>query len=144
MVMLTTCDLLPHFFLFFRKAAEVRLATWKQATVQFNYHISVDKMQYSVPYECIRHKVDVRLTKNTIEVFYRNIRICSHMRLYGRPGQYSSIEAHMPEDHQKCLKWDKGRFIAWAGKIGPNTVIAIKSLTPIRLNSRVIRAVWAF
>jgi hypothetical protein len=34
----------------------------------------------------------------------------------------------MPEDHQKYLKWDSGRFIAWAEKIGPNTVIAIKSI----------------
>ncbi len=109
-------------------AASYELATWKQATVQFNYHISVDKMQYSVPYEYIKQKVDVRLTKNIVEVFYRNTRICSHMRLYGRPGQYSSIEAHMPEDHQKYLKWDKSRFIAWAEKIGPNTVIAIKSI----------------
>ena len=34
----------------------------------------------------------------------------------------------MPEDHQKYLKWDKKRFIGWAEKIGPNTVIAIKSI----------------
>jgi transposase len=109
-------------------AASYELSTWKQATVQFNYHISVDKMQYSVPYEYIRQKVDVRITKNIIEVFYHNTRICSHKRLYGRPGQYSSIEAHMPEDHQKYLKWDKNRFIEWAEKIGENTVIAIKSI----------------
>lgn len=30
-------------------AAPYELATWKIATVQFNYHISVDKMHYSVP-----------------------------------------------------------------------------------------------
>ena len=29
------------------------LAEWKQATVQFNYHISIDGMLYSVPYEYI-------------------------------------------------------------------------------------------
>jgi hypothetical protein len=38
------------------------MSTWKIATVQFNYHIAVDKMNYSVPYEYIKHKVDVRLT----------------------------------------------------------------------------------
>jgi transposase len=109
-------------------AASYERATWKQATVQFNYHISLDKMQYSVPYEYIKQKVDVRITRNIIEVFYHNTRICSHKRLYGRPGQYSAIEAHMPEDHQKYLKWDKKRFIGWAEKIGPNTVITIKSI----------------
>jgi hypothetical protein len=42
------------------------MAVWKVATVKFNYHISVEKSYYSVPYEYIRHKVDVRLTKNTV------------------------------------------------------------------------------
>ena len=34
------------------------LAEWKAATVQFNYHISVEGMQYSVPYEYIKQKVE--------------------------------------------------------------------------------------
>src|SRR5690606_23251629 len=63
-------------------------ATWKVATVLFNYHIAVDKMHYSVPYEYIKHKVDVRITRGVIEVFYNHHRICSHPRMYGRPRQY--------------------------------------------------------
>ncbi|WP_430145576.1 Mu transposase domain-containing protein [Paenibacillus cisolokensis] len=53
-------------------ATPYELATWKAATVQFNYHISVEKMHYSVPYEYIKHRVDVRMTRNVIEVFYNN------------------------------------------------------------------------
>lgn len=41
-------------------AAPYELATWKVATVQYNYHIFADKMYYSVPYEYIKYKVDVR------------------------------------------------------------------------------------
>lgn len=108
--------------------APYELSQWKQATVQFNYHISVDKMQYSVPYEYIRQKVDVRLTRSVVEVFYHNQRICSHKRLYGRPGQYSTMEIHMPEDHQKYLKWDGNRFISWAEKIGTSTSIIVRSI----------------
>jgi hypothetical protein len=104
------------------------LAQWKKATVQFNYHISVEKMHYSVPYEYLRQEVDVRMTRSVIEVFYKNIRICSHVRLHGRPNQYSTIEEHMPEDHQKYLKWDADRFIKWGEKIGPNTAITVKSI----------------
>ncbi len=58
------------------------LAEWKQATVQFNYHISVENMYYSVPHEYIKRKVDVRVTASTIEVFYKQARITSHRRLY--------------------------------------------------------------
>lgn len=32
-------------------ATRFELSDWKTATVQFNYHISVDKILYSVPYE---------------------------------------------------------------------------------------------
>jgi transposase len=104
------------------------LAEWKIATVQFNYHISVDKMHYSVPYEYIKHKVDVRITNNVIEVFYHQNRICSHKRLKGRKGQYSTVEAHMPENHQNYIQWDSARFIRWAEKIGPDVAVVVKSI----------------
>ena len=109
-------------------ATSYELATWKIATVQFNYHISVDKMHYSVPYEYIKHKVDVRITRNMIEVFYNNHRICSHPRLHGRPGQYSTIDIHMPEDHQKYIQWNADRFISWAQNVGPNTTVTVKAI----------------
>lgn len=62
------------------------LATWKIATVQFNYHITVDGMYYSVPFEYIKQKVSVKVTQNTIEVFIGKTRLCSHPRLNGRKG----------------------------------------------------------
>jgi transposase len=102
-------------------ATPYELAEWKQATVQFNYHISLDGMLYSIPYEYIKRKVDVRVTDKTIEVFYNHNRIASHRRLYGRKGQYSTILEHMPEDHQKYLEWNGDRFRKWAERIGTNT-----------------------
>ncbi|NMC34998.1 MAG: IS21 family transposase [Veillonellaceae bacterium] len=101
-------------------ATPYELAEWKQATVQFNYHISVDGMLYSVPYEYIKRKVDVRITDKTLEVFYNHNRIASHRRLYGRKGQYSTVVEHMPEDHQKYLEWNGDRFRKWAERIGSN------------------------
>lgn len=102
-------------------ATHYELAEWKQATVQFNYHISIEGMLYSIPYEYIKRKVDVRITDKTIEVFYKHGRIASHRRLFGRKGQYSTIVGHMPQDHQKYLEWDGDRFRKWAKQIGSNT-----------------------
>ncbi|MHB1392602.1 MAG: IS21 family transposase [Clostridia bacterium] len=101
-------------------ATPYELAEWKQATVQFNYHISIDGMLYSVPYEYIKRKVDVRMTDKTLEMFYNHNRIASHRRLYGRKGQYSTTVEHMPEDHQKYLEWNGDRFRKWAERIGSN------------------------
>lgn len=104
------------------------LATWKIATVQLNYHIAVDKMNYSVPCEYIKRKVDVRITRQVIEVFYNHQRICSHPRLYGHPGQYSTTQTHMPLDHQAYIQWNGERFVSWAKQIGPNTEITVKAI----------------
>ena len=104
------------------------LATWKVTTVGPNYHISVGRMNYSVPFEYIKQKVDVRLTKATVEVFCGGNRICSHPRLYGRFNQYSTIQEHMPPEHQKYVQWNGERFIHWAGKVGSNTQVAVQAI----------------
>jgi len=108
------------------------LSTWKIATVQLNYHIAVDKMYYSVPYEYIKYKVDARLTVSMVEIFYKNARITSHRRLYGHPGQYSTTIEHMPEKHRQYTQWNAERFIKWAGDIGPNTLQAVKAIIASR------------
>ena len=109
-------------------ATRFELSDWKTATVQFNYHISVDGMLYSVPYEYIKKKVDIKVTDTTIEIFYNHTRIASHRRLKGRTGQYSTITEHMPEDHQKYLDWNGDRFRKWAERIGINTYTAVNAI----------------
>ncbi|MEK0314596.1 IS21 family transposase [Cohnella sp. 56] len=115
-------------FLHALPATPYEMAVWKTATVQFNYHISIEKMHYSIPYEYIKHRVDVRMTRAAVEVFYQNHRICSHPRLYGKPGQYSTVEAHMPENHKQFIQWNAQRFISWAGQIGPYTSAAVQAI----------------
>jgi transposase len=88
------------------------LAAWKVATVQFNYHVSVEGQNYSVPYEYIKQKVNVRLTSRLVEVFYGETRIASHI---GSPWRTSgstaeednaSLETHMPQKHREYLEWN--------------------------------------
>ncbi|WP_200961485.1 IS21 family transposase [Paenibacillus sp. Soil522] len=132
-------------FLLALPATPYEMAVWKAATVQFNYHISIEKMHYSVPYEYIKHRVDVRMTRSAVEVFYQNHRICSHPRLHGKPGQYSTVEAHMPENHKQFIQWNAQRFIVWAQQIGPCTSTAVQAiLSSIKLSKRATEAVWPF
>ena len=92
------------------------------------FHISVDGMLYSVPYEFIKRKVDVRVTDTVIEIFYNHNRIASHRRLYGRKGQYSTVAEHMPADHQKYLEWNGDRFRKWAERIGTSTCEVVNAI----------------
>ena len=104
------------------------LAEWKEATVQFNYHISVERMLYSVPYQYLHKRVSVRLTMTTVEIFYEQVRIASHVRLYGRPNQYSTVKEHMPKEHQLYTEWDGDRLRSWAQKKGDSVKIVIDAL----------------
>jgi transposase len=104
------------------------LAQWKKATVQFNYHIQADEHFYSVPFEYIKREVDVRLTRNVVEVFCDGSRICSHVRLYGKREPYSTQEAHMPPNHQEYIRWNGDRFRTWAAKIGPSTAVVVEAI----------------
>ena len=104
------------------------LSEWKICTVAYNYHISADKMFYSVPYEYIKKRVDVRLTNRTIEVFLLGERIASHIRKYGNPGQYSTLSEHMPPNHREYTQWNAERFRSWARGIGKNTLIVVNAI----------------
>ena len=85
--------------------------------------------------------MDVRVTDSTIEVFYKQARIASHRRLYGRKGQYSTVTAHMPEDHQKYLAWNGDRFRRWGAQIGPSTAAVVNAiLTSQRIEQQSYRS----
>lgn len=105
------------------------LAEWKEATVQYNYHVYFDGMYYSVPSNYIGRKVNLRTTDTIVEIYIDGQeRIASHKRLHGRQGQYSTVTEHMPADHQKYLEWNGERFRSWAKGIGESTFKTIDSI----------------
>lgn len=103
-------------------------AEWRKATVQLNYHITVDHQNYSVPFRYVHKRVDVRLTSKVVEIYYEGTRIASHRRLTGRWGQYDTITEHMPPNHQLYSQWDGNRFRRWAKKCGPSAEIVVNRL----------------
>ena len=108
--------------------APYELAEWKEATVQYNYHVSCDNMFYSVPAEYLGEKVNLRVTESTVEVFHGQTRIASHRRLTGRKGQYSTVSEHMPSDHREYFEWNGDRFRKWAKGIGINTYRVVDAM----------------
>jgi len=104
------------------------IANWKKATVQYDYHIILEKMHYSVPYDYIKHQVDIRITKNIIEVFYKNFRIASHKRLYGEIGQSSTNPDHMPNKHKQYINFNQDSVLDWAGSAGTHILTTVKSI----------------
>lgn len=96
-----------------------KMTAWKTAKVQLNYHIQVERMYYSVPYEYVRETVDIRLTTDLIEVYFKETRIASHKRLKGEIGQFSTRVDHMPDHHRSYLEHNPENSMNWAATIGP-------------------------
>ena len=95
------------------------IAEWRSAKVNVDYHVEVAHNFYSVPYQLVREQVDVRLTGRVVEVLFKNKRVASHKRSYGR-GVYTTDPAHMPASHAKHLEWTPSRLLNWAATVGPN------------------------
>jgi transposase len=101
---------------------------WKiGASVNVDYHIAFNKHLYSVPYQHIHKKVDVRATAATIEVFLNHNRIASHIRSYV-PHRFTTIPEHMPKSHREHLEWTPSRIVNWGKKIGPSTALLIERI----------------
>ena len=77
-------------------------------------------MYYSVPYEYIQSDVDIRLSKELIEVYFKDARIASHKRLYGEVGQFSTLSEHMPDNHRLFLEHTPKNSREWAQSVGSN------------------------
>ena len=103
-------------------------ADWKKATVQLNYHIMVENQNYSVPYEYVRKRADVRLTSHVVEIYTEGRRIANHKRIIGKRGQYSTVEEHMSKNHQLYSQWDGNRFRRWLEKCGEHVHTVIERL----------------
>ena len=108
-----------------------RFAEWKKARINVDYHVEIDRHYYSVPYQLIKKQIDVRIGDGTIECFYNNKRVASHIRSCLQ-GRHTTVKEHMPRSHQKWAQWTPDRFIRWAEKIGHQTTRLIKQLLSSR------------
>ena len=106
-------------------------AIWKTATVNVDYHVEVDRHWYSVPYQLVGAKCDIRVTAGTIEVFHRGKRVASHRRsAEGR--RFTTDAAHMPEAHRRHAEWTPSRIVRWAEQTGPATAALVAEIMASR------------
>jgi len=107
-------------------ATPYKMSEWKTAKVRPDYHISIESMFYSVPYEYINRQVEVKLSDSLVEIFFNNMRAASHKRLYGKYGQLATIRDHMPDNHKLFVDQTPESGIEWAKNIGTSTLDVIQ------------------
>ncbi len=95
---------------------------WKKAKVNIDYHIEFERHYYSVPYGLIHKEVEMRVTKDMVEIYCSNKKVSLHKRAH-LPGKHTTIAEHMPPAHQhqaELDKWTPERVYQWAENIGPS------------------------
>ncbi len=95
-------------------------ARWRKARVNLDYHVEVERCYYSVPYVHKHKDADVRITERTVEIYLKGERIASHPRLR-KPGQFSTLDEHMPASHRRYKNRKPSQLLEEAGLIGSFT-----------------------
>ncbi|MBW6065490.1 IS21 family transposase, partial [Planococcus sp. CP5-4] len=83
-------------------------------------HVQEDYNFYSVPYEYVREDVDVRITADVIELYFKYVRIASHPRKRKSEDSYATNLDHLPDHHRRYLDHNPENNRKWAKEIGPN------------------------
>lgn len=107
-------------------ATRFEYAEWVNTqTVGNSYHILVQDHWYSVPYGLVGQSVDARVTSNTVEIFHQHSRIASHPRSRIKGGDTTDPN-HQSDQHRAYAERTPQHFVAWAEKIGPNTLAVVR------------------
>jgi len=109
-------------------AERYEYAEWTRARVAPDYHVTVDKHHYSVPFRLIGRQLDVRQTARTIELFDRGERVAAHARSFAR-GSHTTLAAHMPSAHRRHAEWTPERIERWAaGEAGDHAARVVRQI----------------
>lgn len=112
MMPLPTCDFEP--------------AVWSVAKVSNDYLISDGLNRYSVPSNLIGEQVDIRVTRNMVEVFYHGVQVALHRRFQTIQHDPVVKPEHMTPEHRSYLKYNSDNFTEWANTVGPETTRVVQ------------------
>lgn len=101
-------------------------AVRKTARVHIDYHVEFEKHLYSVPHTLIHQEVDLHATEHMLEIFFKGKSIAIHPRSF-KPGRFSTLQEHMPPNHQFMDRINAQQLIHWAEAIGPQTTDFIRA-----------------
>ncbi len=106
------------------------LAEWKTCRPNIDYHVSVERGLYSVPYQLRNLQLEARYTSSIVEIYHKGERVASHVRRYDH--QPSTRSEHMPSSHRAHAEWTPSRLIHWAEKAGAATGRVIRAILKSR------------
>ena len=106
------------------KAYEICQWLYNLKVTEF-YMITLEHASYSVPYQFIGQRVDVKLTDNKVLVYLHRELIAEHQHI--TTGS-SILHEHMPRNHQLQDEMQPDKLLAWAQNIGKQTAHMVQKI----------------
>lgn len=101
---------------------------WRKAKVSRDWHIQVDTIKYSVPYQYTGNRVDVRMSATRVAILADGNIIAEHARGTKRHSYVTDAE-HGPHGYEDTdLLWTRAYFLRQAAKVGPSCTRALTRL----------------
>jgi transposase len=88
----------------------------KQAKVHTDSHVVYRGELYSVPWQLIGKQMDLRVTTRSVQIYHQDEPVYVHDRV--RPGQRSTVEAHLPESRAYMRHRSRTHWQSLADAIG--------------------------
>jgi transposase len=109
------------------------ISHWKcNVGVNIDYHVQLDGYYYSVPFQLVHQRVDIKSTAEAVECLFKGKRVALHRRRLDTPDKYVTDAAHRPKSHQRHAEWSPSRLISWGEKHGPATGEVVASIIKSR------------
>ena len=109
---------------------------WRKAKVHRDWHIQIDTVKYSVPYEFAGLNVDARITGERVDVLAQGEIIATH-HLGQKRGEYVTNPEHAPAFLAETTGlWTRAYFLRQGAKVGPGCVAVLERV----LNQKSIEA----
>lgn len=91
-------------------ARRPEFVVWHQAQVHRDFHVVFRGAMYSAPWRLVGKKLWVRAERNTVQLFFDDVRVATHER--AARGKYRTDDHHLPEErsdyrHRARTYWEE-------------------------------------
>ena len=107
-------------------ATPFEMCDWRyEVRVGDDYHVEHAQVHYSVPCYLAGQRVDLRWTRNMLEIFRGGRRVALHV-ISSKGGEVATLAEHRPIAHQRVLDGEPQALLDWSERVGPNAAQMIR------------------
>lgn len=106
-------------------AQRMRILRRKQARVNIDYHVELERHFYSVPHRLVGEKVEIRYSDAVLDVFHGQQRVASHA-FSRKKGGFTTVAEHMPASHRAHREWTPQKLLDWGARVGVSCAAVVR------------------